>query len=87
MFCPNCSAFLLESDFVHVNARYAPGDVPVEYDVRCPECRVIIGKMFWGRLTLDPDMVKPGEAVGPVHGPKNPAKVCPHCGMPLPEDY
>lgn len=55
MFCPNCHAFMNESHLIKSNAKVM-SDVAVEYDAVCPNCKVHIGRMFWGELRLAPGL-------------------------------
>ena len=51
MFCPSCSAFMLESQLIKDNVKRTQ-DTELEYDAYCPFCKVRIGKMFWGKLEV-----------------------------------
>lgn len=121
MFCPKCGILLNEASLIKKNLRYAPGNVPIEYDARCPNCSVEMGRVFWGKLTVHPDLADSKFAhetestertlIPPPPEPRTTRrtnakaaqeaesepeqqqeppiqqKLCPHCGMPLPEDY
>lgn len=101
MFCPKCSAYLTEKDLLKTEVKYAPGNVPIEYQATCPNCRVEMGKVSWGQLTVDPELEKtlarekamqgekPADAETPAASaaPAEAAKVCPHCGKALPEGF
>lgn len=93
MFCPKCSAYLTEKDLIKTEVKYAPGNVPVEYVATCPNCRVEMGKVSWGQLTVDPELEKELAKAKPAAEPaekaetKTDAKSCPHCGKPLPAGY
>lgn len=99
MFCPKCSAYLTEKILIKTEVKYAPGNVPIEYQATCPNCRVEMGKVSWGQLTVDPELEKElakappaqdkgtDDAAVPASVPAAaPQKTCPHCGKPLPED-
>lgn len=57
MFCPKCGVFLNETDLIQRNIKMM-GNVPVEYDARCPNCNIEIGKMHWGKFTIDPELAE-----------------------------
>lgn len=57
MFCPGCSAYLSEKDIIKTMVKYAPGNVAVEYDAQCPNCSVDMGKVSWGQLTPNPELL------------------------------
>lgn len=95
MFCPKCSAYLTEKDLIKTEVKYAPGNVPIEYQAMCPHCRVEMGKISWGQLTVNPELEKElaKSNLAKNNGDGNtaataaaPGKVCPHCGKPLPAD-
>lgn len=56
MFCPKCGEYLKEADLLQRNVKYAMGNIPVEYDARCPSCTEEIGHMSWGRFTVNPQL-------------------------------
>ncbi len=99
MFCPKCTAYLTEKDLIKTDVKYAPGNVPIEYDAICPQCRVDMGRVSWGQLKVDPELQKkldaeaaktarasaPAEVAAPQT--QDHGKSCPHCGKPLPEGF
>lgn len=103
MFCPKCSAYLMEKDLIKTNVKYAPGNVAIEYEAQCPSCHVDMGRVSWGQLTANPDiereLAKEKEAVaarraaneaalvGEEAASRQPSKSCPHCGKLLPTGY
>lgn len=97
MFCPKCSAYVTEKELIKTDVKYAPGNVPIEYDAICPHCRVDMGRVSWGQLTVDPaleaKLKKEAERANPPEpdnsnaAPVSAGKTCPHCGKPLPEGY
>lgn len=56
MFCPKCGVYLVENDLLQRNVKYSMGNVAVEYDARCPNCKEEIGKMSWGKFTIHPEL-------------------------------
>lgn len=95
MFCPACSAYLSERDVIKTGVKYAPGNIPVEYEAQCPKCSADMGKVSWGQLTVNPELASktsaPAFSAEPATGESLSrsarSKACPHCGKPLPEGY
>lgn len=56
MFCPKCGVYLRDTDLIQRNVKFAMGNVPVEYDARCPNCSVEIGHMSWGQFIIHPEL-------------------------------
>ena len=57
MFCPKCSAYLLEKHIIKTKVKKF-ADVDVEYQARCPHCRTEMGTVIWGKLYVSKDLLQ-----------------------------
>lgn len=65
MICPICLSFMFEKDLVKSKIKKWQ-DIDIEYEARCPACGEYIGKMYWGKIQLRPDLVERyGETLDP----------------------
>ena len=93
MICPHCKKSYDRNNLVRLNIKTFE-NVDLEYDAVCPYCKVVVGKMFWGKFTLleDSDHMEP-VPLDQLFQPPNASKptvviryMCPHCAEILPED-
>lgn len=64
MLCPGCDSFFWPSQILRKNVKSLDG-VDIAYDVHCPYCRTLAGRMFWGKLLPAQTGAQDGAAEAP----------------------
>ena len=71
MFCPSCNSYLTESKLFKTNLKkYENADL--EYHARCMICEKHIGRMFWGKLSIAPELLSSSPESGVEAAPPPP---------------
>lgn len=97
MVCPECGGSWSAKEIIKVNIRGFER-VDIVYDVLCPRCKTMIGRMFWGKMLPnrpdESDEEQPSAATTATvravhHAAQEEADdgyYCPHCGNTLEGD-